>query len=114
MVLLHFEEDVDIQKTNFSNCVFVDSDLGSPHITDTILNYSQFTSLVYTDNSKIVNCSFGNTNIIATSTPVQIEWPTIVLHMPGSVISTLYNLALVCMHHFYGVVLFQDSAFQTS
>ena len=91
--LLHFEEDVDIQKTNFSNCVFIDSDLGSPHITDTIFDYSQFTSLVYTDNSKIVNCSFENvihvnTNVIATSTPVQIEWPTIVLHMPGSVIST--------------------------
>jgi hypothetical protein len=90
---LHFEEDIDIQKSNFSNCVFGDSHLGSPHITDTIFDDSHFTSVNYTDNSKIINCSFDNvtyvdTNTIATSIPVQIEWPTIVLHMPGSVVST--------------------------
>ena len=92
--ILNFEDDVDIQKSNFSNCVFVDSHIRTPHITDTIFDDSHFTSVNYTDNSQIVNCSFNNviyvnTNIIATSQPVQIEWPTIVLHMPGSVISTL-------------------------
>ena len=46
---LHFEEDVDIQKSNFSNCVFDDSHLNAPHITDTIFDDSQFTSVDYTD-----------------------------------------------------------------
>lgn len=92
--ILNFEEDVDIQKSNFSNCVLVDSHIKSPHIIDTIFDDSHFTSVNYTDNSQIINCSFNNvvyvnTNIIATSVTVQIEWPTIVLHMPGSVISTL-------------------------
>ena len=90
---IHFEEDVDIQKSNFSNCIFDDSHLNAPHITDTIFDESQFTSVVYTDNSKILNCSFENityinSNIISTSVRVNIEWPTIVLHMPGSVVST--------------------------
>ena len=92
--ILNFEEDVDIQKSNFSNCVFVDSHIKSPHIINTIFDDSHFTSVNYTDNSQIINCSFNNvvyvnTNIITTSVTVQIEWPTIVLHMPGSVISTL-------------------------
>ncbi len=91
---LYFESDVDIQESNFNNCKFDDCHLGSPHITDTIFDDSHFNSVLYTDSSKIINCSlknvtYANTKII---TPTEIQnrrifeqWLPVVLDMSGVV-----------------------------
>jgi uncharacterized protein YjbI with pentapeptide repeats len=94
---LYFEIDVEIQRTNFSNCKFDDSHLGTPRIMTSIFDDSHFISVSYTDNSKITNCSlenitYENTNIIAPSVPIINEWPTVVLNISESVVSELPSI----------------------
>lgn len=89
---LYFEDQVEIQKTNFSNCKFDESHFGVSRIMTTIFDDSHFVSVSYTDNSNIINCSFENvsyenTNIIATSVPIINEWPPVVLNISESVVS---------------------------
>ena len=55
-----FEYDVDIQESNFSDCKFVNSSFGIPHITDTIFDKSHFTNVICVNDSEIVNNSFEN------------------------------------------------------
>lgn len=87
---LYFEYDVDIQKSNFENCTFDESHLGSPHVTETIFDGSYFTSVLYTSNSEILNCSFENvsyqdTKIISITVSNNQLWLPIALDMSGSV-----------------------------
>ena len=52
-----FEYDVDIQESNFSDCKFVDSSLGIPHITDTIFDKSHFNNVICVKENEILNNS---------------------------------------------------------
>lgn len=94
---LYFEEQVEIQRTNFSNCKFEESHFGVSRIMTTIFDESHFISVSYTDNSNIINCSFENvtyenTDIIATSVPIINEWPPVVLNISESVVSELPSI----------------------
>lgn len=89
---LYFEYQVEIQKSNFSNCKFDESHFGVSRIMTTIFDDSHFFSVSYTNNSNIINCSFENvsyenTNIIATSVPIINEWSPVVLNISESVVS---------------------------
>ena len=89
---LYFESEVEIQKSNFSNCKFDESHFGVSRIMTTTFDDSHFFSVSYTNNSNIINCSFENvsyenTNIIATSVPIINEWPPVVLNISESVVS---------------------------
>jgi hypothetical protein len=79
---MYFETDVDIQKSNFSDSTFVECNFGSPHITETIFDDSEFHDVLFFDNSMILTSSFENviytnTNVIAMSTPQNQLWPQV-------------------------------------
>ena len=50
---LYFEHDVDIQKTSFARCRFINSNFGSPRITNTDFGNSHFSGVIFVDDSKI-------------------------------------------------------------